>query len=276
MPLGAALLFFLAQPAAFDVVSIKPCKADIGEPGRGGPGSFTPESHSPGRLSLHCVTVRALIRWAYVHFAGSQNHFPAPDIPVDGGPSWLDSDRYDIETRAAGTPPVTVMMGPMMETLLADRFHLRLRRETREIPAYALTVAKGGPKLPPFTDGTCVLLLDDLLTKFPAPDPPTLAPGQRYCHASQTMAGGLVQVNLEGATLDQFRKMFLHDLGRPVIDKTGLTGRFVFRYSYAPEDDTAGTSLFAALQQQLGLRVEPAKGTGERIVVEHAERPTAN
>jgi uncharacterized protein (TIGR03435 family) len=139
-----------------------------------------------------------------------------------------------------------------------------------------LTVAKGGPKLPRFAEGICVVLVDDLLTKFPPPPPPDLGPGQRYCHASQTMAGGLAEVNLEGATVDQFRKMFLHDLGRPLIDKTGLTGRFVFRYSYAPEDETAGTTLFTALQQQLGLRVEPAKGTGERIVVEHAERPTAN
>jgi uncharacterized protein (TIGR03435 family) len=276
MPIAAALLFFLAQPAGFDVVSVKPCKLDVGEPGRGGPGSFTPESHSPGRLNLHCVTVRSLIRWTYVHFAGGQNHFPAPDTPVDGGPSWLDSEHYDIETRASGTPDVAVMMGPMMETLLAERFHLQLRREAREVPAYALTVAKGGPKLPRFAEGICVVLVDDLLTKFPPPPPPDLGPGQRYCHASQTMAGGLAEVNLEGATVDQFRKMFLHDLGRPLIDKTGLTGRFVFRYSYAPEDETAGTTLFTALQQQLGLRVEPAKGTGERIVVEHAERPTAN
>jgi len=277
MPTAAAILFFLAQPAGFEVVSVKPCKADVGDAGRGGPGSFNPESHSPGRLNLHCVTVRALIQWAYVNFEGGHNHFPAPNTPVEGGPSWLDSDRYDIETRAAGTPSVTAMMGPMMETLLADRFHLRLRRETREVPAYALTVAKGGSKLQPFTDGSCIVLIDDLLTQFPPPPlPPPPGPGQRYCQAGMSMTGGLAQVNLEGATLDQFRKMFLHDLDRPVIDKTGLTGRFVFRYSYAPADDTAGTSLFTALQQQLGLRVEPAKGTGERIVVEHAERPFAN
>jgi len=141
----------------FEVASIKPCKAGDDGGGRkgntksggGGAGS------SPGRLSTGCNTVESLIRSAYVvNATGSPIRDPSGP-PVEGGPAWIQSERYVINARAEGEPSPAMMMGPMMQTLLEDRFHLKIRRESREVPVYALTVAKGGPKLTPFQVGSC-------------------------------------------------------------------------------------------------------------------------
>jgi uncharacterized protein (TIGR03435 family) len=75
-----------------------------------------------------------------------------------GGPAWIYSDRYQIEVKAEGTPREEVMLGPMLQTLLEDRFNLKIHRETREVPAYELTVAKGGLKMQPVPPGRCTLL----------------------------------------------------------------------------------------------------------------------
>lgn len=302
---AVTLPLVLAQSPAtlrpnFEVVSIKPCKAGDIVPGRGGSeggGSLTRESFSPGRLNLRCWTVKSLVRAAYVQF-GSGSGGIMSSIPIEGGPAWIDSERYDIQTKAEGNPGLDRMLGVLMRTLLEDRFQLKVNRKTRAIPVYVLTVAKGGPKFPAFQEGTCVPLpIDDLLRKFPPPEPPPLPSGQRYCTFLGDMKGSNRTLEAQGATLDQFARLGLAGMDRPVMNKTGLKGRFNLNLEYAPDQtfsqgfrdgdrpggdpaflasDPAGPSIFTALQQQLGLKLEPSKGPGEYLVIHRVEKPSAN
>jgi uncharacterized protein (TIGR03435 family) len=141
-----------ARTLKFDVASVKPCKEDVGVGGRGGRGNS-----SPGRLNLNCQTVKNFIYRAYYyyrdgHFRGIGGAIP----PLDGAPNWVESDHYSIVAKAGGGATENMMNGPMLQALLEDRFKLRIRRETREIPVYELAVAKGGLKLSPFKQGSCV------------------------------------------------------------------------------------------------------------------------
>jgi uncharacterized protein (TIGR03435 family) len=198
-----------------------------------------------------------------------------------------------------------MLHGPMLQTLLEDRFKVKIHRETREIRAYALTVGKGGSKLHRFEEGSCTPLDLKILEQFPPPPFPELPPGQEYCGgvdpndgthwvATQTtMKGPNVTVEARAMSIDEFIKQALgRRLDRPVVNKTGLTGRFDFRLEYAPDEinspdgvpPTAGTapselggpSIFAALRQQLGLKLDPAKGRGDYLVIDQVERPSAN
>ena len=100
---------------------------------------------SPGRLHAKCVTVTGFIRFAYITFADPGARTIFAHDPLSGGPAWAKSQEYDIEAKAEGTPTGQMMMGPMLQMLLQDRFKLKIDREIREIPVYALTAAKGGP-----------------------------------------------------------------------------------------------------------------------------------
>lgn len=147
----------LAQPQTdrattpkFEVASIKLCRADSIAGDRGGGSVGEP---SPGRLNLNCQTLMGLIRMAYVSFANGHLN-PAASVPISGGAAWINSDRYSINARVEGTQSQGTMRGPMMQALLEDRFNLKIHREAREILVYALTVAKGGPKLQQFKEGS--------------------------------------------------------------------------------------------------------------------------
>ena len=175
----------------------------------------------------------------------------------------------------------------MMQVLLEDRFQLKIHRQTTEGPVYFLSVARGGPKLHSFTEGSC--------TPYFSSDPPhSLQPGQEYCR-SNISALSPASVEAKGATLDGFSKLLLPVLHRPVIDKTGITGRFDMRVEFSREgtemaamplmrdgvpipasDPTGIPSIFTALQEQLGLRLEPAKGPVEVFVIDRIERPAEN
>jgi uncharacterized protein (TIGR03435 family) len=197
-------------------------------------------------------------------------------------------------------------MGPCSRSF-SKRFKLKIRRETREVPAYALTVAKGGPKLRPFKEGSCTPLDPKILEQFPPQPFPELPPGQEYCGGTDpegkrwVMASGTINGPIEilyaaALSVDDFIKMSLgRRVGRPVINKTGLTGRFDYHLEFAPDrtmpgfgasdsgdaptapaSDPAGATIFTALQQQLGLKLEPAKASGEFLVVDSVERPYEN
>jgi uncharacterized protein (TIGR03435 family) len=172
----------------------------------------------------------------------------------------------------------------MLQALLEDRFGLKIHRETREVPVYALTVAKGGPKLRPFQEGSCTPF--DLTKSFPAPGDKPLC--------KLMMGSGTPQNRKDeghGLSLDEFAKALImsNSLDRPVINKTGIAGTFDFHLEYALDDtsplfrrdpgdpsDPGGPSIFTALQQQLGLKLEPAKGPGEFLVIDRVETPSAN
>jgi uncharacterized protein (TIGR03435 family) len=229
---------------------------------------------SPGRLTLPCLTVKAFIQMAHDQYATGKSKVGRP-VPIGGGPAWINSDRYTIEAKAENAQESDgIMMGPMLQALLGGRFKLRVHREPAEIPVYLLTVAKGTPKLEPLKEGSCT---PRDLSHFP---PPPLGPDS--CRFFASNKGPNVSWVAQGATVEEFCNIVLSRMDRPVIDKTGLTGRFNFPLEYMPDasapsdDPAAGPSIFTALQEQLGLKLEPAKGPGELIVIDHVERPSEN
>lgn len=252
----------------FEVASIKPCKpGELPSTGRGGAGGPTA---SPGRLHIECVPLvgtYGLIRQAYGKFAsGVHNaYLQESAVPVEGGPAWIRSERYTIDAKAEGTPSMEMMRGPMLQALLEDRFQLKVHRETREIPVYELTIAKGGPKLRPF-DGRCT----------PVDFTKGNIPAQLEAQGSCPIALRGTSVDGPGQTIGDFIAFALVLLDRPVVDKTGLTGRFDIHLDLAPDDPSAApdaTSTVAVAIQQLGLKLVPAKGPGAFLVVDRVERP---
>jgi len=179
------------------------------------------------------------------------------------------------------------MMGPMLQALLEDRFKLRIRRENREVPVYALTLAKGGPKLPAFQEGSC--------TPVDFPRVPQPRPEDGCMVLIRQGTGSTLALQAPGTSLDGFTKLLYLAVDRPVIDKTGIQGLFDFHLEFAqqeatpafrpggeplprpaePADEPAAPSIFTAIQQ-LGLKLEPAKGPREFLVVDRVERPTGN
>jgi uncharacterized protein (TIGR03435 family) len=235
-----------------------------------------------------------LIQFAYADHDNPMNgHWlPLPASQVAGGPAWINSEGYDIDTKpAANTDPNQIW--PMRQTLLADRFKLRLHRETRDLPIYDLTVAKGGPKLPAAKEAGCV--------SFPPGTPPRHVPGKVDCGYVSGPFGGFTS----GLFRITRRKIHIADLAReltsildgPVLDKTGFSGEFDLNLSFTADDALKGfpisggpgdpgghriptepnlPNIFAALEEQLGLKLAPAKGPVEVLVIDHAERPTTN
>jgi len=179
----------------------------------------------------------------------------------------------------------------MLQALLEDRFKLKTHRETREVPVFELTVAKGGHKLQRHQEGSCVTRPPLDLTKGPPTPPPALPPGQKFCGIGGTYQGANLVVTAQGITLDELSRVVLGSVdGRQVIDKTGIVGKFDFRLEHAPMEEMrrvlaangddhgepTAPSLLTALQEQLGLKLEAAKGPREFLVIDSVERPSEN
>lgn len=228
----------------FEVASVRRCGADVPNNGRSGGGSL-----SPGRLDIKCQTVLGLIRMAYVMFADG-HHISRDRTPISGGPGWLNSDRYTIEAKLDGPQRQEMMHGPMLQTLLESRFHLKVHRETREIPVYALIVAKGGPKLKPFKEGSCTPI-DFLNLQMHTLD--SLSPDVHYCRNVFDEEGGIVTYEAQGASMDEFSNIAFGGLDRPVINKTGLKGRFDVHLEFVPERANGS----APLTDAAGYRFSP-------------------
>ena len=288
----------------FEVASVHACGPNAVAPLRegGGLGDIGP---SPNRVTKNCVTVMTLLQDAYVIFADGQNRSAASIQmpPIERAPAWISSDLYTIEATAEGTPGQPAMLGPMMQSLLEDRFHLKLHRETRSGPAYELTVAKGGSKLKN-NNGTCSVDVPpaaaprDPTTGRPVPgfssghvSPPS-QPGVP-CRLKLSLTNGPNQLFVSSATtIDDFCSYLSRVTGHAIVDRTGLRGKFDFRLEYLPDQPTPrpaagdqpdapadiqpGPSLFAAMEQQLGLKLVPVKGTREVIVIDHIEKPSRN
>jgi uncharacterized protein (TIGR03435 family) len=274
-----------AQSAArprFDVVSIKPCKPSVtnGVPVFGG-------GSSPGRLSIGCGILAdtdnlGLIQAAYNRYASGQLT-SMKVIPIEGGPDWIHSERFEIDAKSDGQPSILMMEGPMLQTILEDRFKLKIHRETRRGPVYELALGKGSPKLKPLQDGSCT----PVVVGRPLP---LLRDGQRRCRNMVSPR----KVDIEGGTLSMFAGLLGMVLDRPVIDKTGMTSYFEIHLVFSPDDSAAprpvaddpGASaavrapdapgIFQAIQEQLGLRLVPVKGPVDVLVIDHIERPSEN
>ena len=298
---------------AFETVSIQPGCAppDVPPPPAAGDArrkTVSPNAPSPGplppagSLDYNCSTVASVIHPAYSIFAGGHPLDPADPrhyvdaVPMSGGPAWLYTDRYRIRAKAPGDASQEMMRGPMMQALLEDRFKLKVRLETREVPGYALTVTGDRPKMEPYV-GDCI----------PAFAIPPIPDGRQRCW-EVAPPGGRKEANFTPhfapdtvvTDLDGFALWLYAITDRPVLNQTGIPGRFFIDVVFAPDQATPGAlirlamlarrnaanggsgitpsippgpSIFAALQQQLGLKLEPITAHRDFIVIDHAERP---
>lgn len=248
----------IAASSKFEVAAIKSSK-----PGTGLRVQFTPS----GRVVIQNATLRFLIKIAY----------DVGDQQIEGGPAWINSKRFDLEAK-----PGETAMGDLkdmseeqrkefreqdhirLQNLLADRFGLKLRRESRQMPIYAMVVAKNGPKMRQAVD-------DD---------------------GRSGIVGGTGQVSATRVGMEAFAHFLGEQAGRPVLDMTGLTGNYNFALKWSPDTnqtagvpdaannipagDSSGPTLFTAIQDQLGLKLEAQKSPAEILIVDRAEKPSAN
>ena len=236
-----------------------------------------------GRFVATRVTLRTLLGFAY-------------HGKFFGGPSWIESDLWDIEAKAEegvvpprtrmpdlSVPPDTIAL--MVQSLLEDRFHLKLHSEIRQMPIYELTIAKGGPKTK--------LSNDQSPPQLPDPQSPP-RPGGPIPRGAMTMGRGNFEVS--AISIDNLaRALGALYLGRTVIDKTGLKGLYDIKLQWTPDPafpgpagpggpvgpeatpaDPSGPSIFTALQEQLGLRLESSTGPEEVLVIDGVQRPSEN
>jgi uncharacterized protein (TIGR03435 family) len=213
---------------------------------------------SVGRLSVINMKLTDLLATAY----------EIRDFQISGGPGWIDSERYDIEAKADGKTGPKQMAEPMLQALLEDRFKLRVHRETKELPIYVLTVAKSGLKIQPAEEGSCVI---------PEPGKPA-APGQRQSAFCGFHVIGRGRYDATHTSVPALATDLSSVLSRTVVDKTALTEAFDIHLRFAPEDaaDSTSPSIFTAVQEQLGLRLESGKGPVEVLVIDQVERPSEN
>jgi len=237
------------------------------------------QSSSPGRLTLNCMRVKYLIQRAYDYGDSNDGGFPQLHMwtPIEGGPSWIDSaqNEFQITATAANGASTALMNGPMLQSLLEDRFKLKIHRETRQVPVFALVLGKGGPKFQASKPGDCLPYSPGLKLKS----------GEYVCdrvRLSMAIAG--TKMSFRGASILTLARDLSYRLNRPVIDRTGLSGTFNINLEFEPDDDTptlhhmpislGGTNIFTAVQEQLGLKLESTKGQGEFLVIDSVEMPT--
>jgi uncharacterized protein (TIGR03435 family) len=229
----------------FDVVSVKPNVSSDPRQSFGG---------APGRVIGENVPVWWLIRAA----------FGIQEFQLVGAPDWLFSDRYDIvATMAATRAPAEVRM--MMRAMLADRFSLVTRDDTREMAVYALTAASAsrilGPRLIPSAIRDC-----EAVRGTP-----------ERCGINVNSG----RVKATGIPIAELAPLLQQYVGRPVVDKTGLEGRFDFELQFTPELEAGGDrsddiSLFTALREQLGLTLQSERGFATVLIIERVMRPSAD
>ena len=237
----------VAQPApAFDVASVRPNVS----------GSYSSTTRALPNRSFQMVNVhlKAMIGYAY-----DVRHFQ-----IVGGPDWTDAERFDVDARAPADSPDDVGTAAMLRTLLADRFKLIVRRDTREDPVYVLVrMRRDGPLGPQVKSSTrdCS------------------APSAGSCGVDMTTDGRGSTIHATAVSMKEVAATLGGLVDRVVLDQTGLDGRFDLELRFTREGVAGGIagdtpSIFSALQEQLGLRLEPSRGPVGVLVIESVERPT--
>lgn len=232
------------QPQGFEVASIKPSRNSSAD------SNF--DSAPGGRLTATNITVRELIRLAY----------GVKDYQIEHAPGWLESERYDIAAKNA-VPQKTSLAEEQSQVreLLTDRFHLTTHRETKQTQVYLLVVGKDGPKLTPHNDGS----------------------GSGTRKACGHLAG-------KRLTMDSIATVLSRQFERDVLNRTALPDKYDFQLDWTPDSgpcpvtpDSEGSanpsampSIFTAIQQQLGLKLESSRGPVEFLVIDRVEKPSAN
>jgi uncharacterized protein (TIGR03435 family) len=210
-----------------------------------------------GRFTATNVSLKMLIGLAY----------NVRNFQLTGGPVWIDSARFDVDARAVNSNIAQDQFPQMLQGLLEDRFQLTVHRETREMPVYTLLPAKSGLKLPDAKPNSCS----------------TFALVSARGQARLDRCDGLMvtpnRIENRKISMAWFASTLSNLLSRPVVDKTGFTGTFSVHLDFANDTgdvDSSRPSIFTALQEQLGLRLESQKGPGEMLVIDHAGRPAEN
>jgi uncharacterized protein (TIGR03435 family) len=259
-------------PVTFEVASIRPNKSgDQGAMIRRQPG---------GRFNAVNVPARFLLTFSY----------QLQPFQLVGGPDWLSSDRFDVVAKMEGDPPpMPPGAGPdqmmlAMRSLLAERFKLIIHRETRELDIYQLILARPGGQPGPALKPSTVDCSAEMAAAGrgggapPGPNDPV------RCGSRQNFG----RIQFSGMPLSVFANGIAGQVGRMVIDRTGLTGNWDFEMTFAPERpigavgpgvelppvDPDAPTLFTAVQEQLGLKLDPTKGPVEVLVIDSIERPT--
>jgi uncharacterized protein (TIGR03435 family) len=239
--------------------------------------------YSPDGLSATNCPLQLLIRSAY----------QLEDNQVSGAPAWLTSERYDIEAKMESSVVERIRRlsdderratrERMLQALLAERFKLAVHRETKELPEYALVIAKSGPKVQEAKPGETY---------------PNGIKGPDGIARAGFMRMGRGDLTAQGLSMSTVVRLLSQQLGRTVLDKTGLTGIYNFTLKWTPDEsqdgpfrgpepgqpgsgsspssDFSGPSIFTAIQEQLGLKLEPQKGPVEVLVIDHVEKPSEN
>jgi uncharacterized protein (TIGR03435 family) len=211
------------------------------KPNREGPFGDLSQDISPnGMFTARNVPLKDLVRLAY----------GLRDLQISGAPAWSKTQGFDIQARPAANgatwPRAQVLR--MLQGLLEDRFQLKAHRENRDVPAYALTLGRRGPTLLPPREGA-----------------------QR---------GRFGDLDMPSMTLKSLCEVLEFELGRPVVDQTGLPGSFAIRLQWAseraPVPDTSRPSLFTAIQEQLGLKLDATRAPLEMFVIDGVEQPSEN
>jgi uncharacterized protein (TIGR03435 family) len=240
---GFALALSAQAPAQFDVATIKPAPPQA----EGRTSTRMSSDTDKGEMNCTNVNLKEVVGRAY----------KVQQYQITG-PEWIETERFDI---VAKFPPHSAgdQFPPMLQALLADRFKLALHRETKDLPMYALVVAKDGPKFKPSeTEGL------------------TINSSRTHWHVAAK------------ASMHRFAEILAEEVGRPVVDQTGLSGLYEMTLDWAPDqspapndaaanDASAGPSIFTALREQLGLRLDSTKGPVEILVIDHADKtPSEN
>lgn len=261
----AASIAAAQTPPRFEVASVKPSNSADQRPLL---------NFQSTQIRASNATVRRLIRVAY----------NIKDFQISGGPGWAASDLFDISAKTENPAQPDQLMA-MLQSLLADRFRLVLRRDTKEMPVYALVVDKSGPKFKDAHESDPNIPELSGRTDLPAAGP--------RLRVSIIRRGRLT---IQGADMPGLATQLSNIVGRTVVDKTGLTGVYDLKLEWVPDEnqvaafqaigvpegfgapppDWQGPSLFTALEEQLGLKLDSQKGPVEMFAIERIERPTEN
>lgn len=248
--LSAIAALAWAEHAAFEVVSVKLTNPD---------NPRITLNFAPGELQIIGKTLRQIMEGAY----------DLRTFQIIGGPAWLNGERYDISAKndaswkELGREERSARMRQALQTVLADRFHVKFHRKTRELPEYTLVASKGGSKLKEADGGV----------------------GNGISMTCGVMKG-------TRTTMSNLVMVLSRQMGRPVLDRTGLSGRCDFELVYEPDGGCGShqsdgitsnsdilverPSIFTALQERLGLKLQAIKGPVEVIVIDSVEKPEPN
>jgi uncharacterized protein (TIGR03435 family) len=261
MAAAAMAMLSQAQKPTFEVASIKPNNS-------GSSSSQTSIDDGRGYFSATNVTLKSIIVSCYRLL----------DYQLVGGPEWVNTARFDFQASADTStlsPSISTenvkrseLMAAMIQSLLEDRFQLKIHWETRELPAFLLVVGKDGSKLQPTVEGRA--------------GPGGLSAGSS--RSNGTSAG--TEMSGSGISISRLINMLSGRVDRPIIDKTNLAGTYDFTLKFAPyaaspaaldsATEPIGPSIFTAVQEQLGLKLESAKGPVEVLVIDSVSKPSEN